>query len=101
MKFLGVPISYLITRGQQVKVFSQLLRKCKEQNLLIPVYQSNQQVLGVRYYVVYIAWKYKVALADTRDRCRHARRSSRMAGHFCVQYSFYRTTTIVVAKVTV
>lgn len=23
----GVPISYLMTRGQQVKVFSQLLRK--------------------------------------------------------------------------
>ena len=38
----GVPISYLMTRGQQVKVFSQLLRKCKEQNLIIPVYQSNQ-----------------------------------------------------------
>ena len=32
----GVPMMYLLTRGQQIKVVSQLLRKAKEQNLLIP-----------------------------------------------------------------
>jgi DNA polymerase delta subunit 1 len=32
----GVPMMYLLTRGQQIKVISQLLRKAKEQNLLIP-----------------------------------------------------------------
>nr|BAO20830.1 DNA polymerase delta catalytic subunit [Branchinella kugenumaensis] len=37
----GVPLSYLQTRGQQVKVVSQLLRKAKEQDLLMPVYQSQ------------------------------------------------------------
>jgi DNA polymerase delta subunit 1 len=32
----GVPMMYLLARGQQIKVVSQLLRKAKEQNLLIP-----------------------------------------------------------------
>ena len=32
----GVPLSYLQTRGQQIKVISQLLRKAMEQDLLIP-----------------------------------------------------------------
>lgn len=32
----GVPLGYLLNRGQQIKVVSQLLRKGKEQDLLIP-----------------------------------------------------------------
>lgn len=32
----GVPLSYLIVRGQQVKVFSQLLRAAQKRNLIIP-----------------------------------------------------------------
>jgi DNA polymerase delta subunit 1 len=32
----GVPLNYLVTRGQQIKVFSMLLRKTKKENLLIP-----------------------------------------------------------------
>ncbi|XP_065070198.1 DNA polymerase delta catalytic subunit-like [Rhopilema esculentum] len=32
----GVPLSYLLTRGQQIKVVSQLLRKTNKQDLLIP-----------------------------------------------------------------
>ena len=39
----GVPLSYLQTRGQQIKVISQLLRKAKEQDLLIPT--MSHQVL--------------------------------------------------------
>lgn len=33
----GVPISYLFTRGQQIKVASQLYRQARKHNLLIPV----------------------------------------------------------------
>lgn len=32
----GVPLTYLLSRGQQIKVISQLLRKAREQDLLIP-----------------------------------------------------------------
>ena len=32
----GVPLDFLLTRGQQIKVFSMLLRKCRTVNLLIP-----------------------------------------------------------------
>jgi len=32
----GVPINFLITRGQQIKVLSQLYRECKPRNLIIP-----------------------------------------------------------------
>merc|ERR1712012_376691 len=37
----GVPLSYLQTRGQQIKVISQLIRKTMEQDLLIPTHQSQ------------------------------------------------------------
>ena len=37
----GVPLSYLQTRGQQIKVISQLLRKAMEQDLLLPTHQSQ------------------------------------------------------------
>ena len=32
----GVPVSYLLTRGQSIKVFSQILRKCRQKGLLVP-----------------------------------------------------------------
>lgn len=32
----GVPLDFLLVRGQQIKVFSMLLRKCRRENLLIP-----------------------------------------------------------------
>lgn len=32
----GVPMSFLISRGQQIKVFSMILRKCRDENLLVP-----------------------------------------------------------------
>ena len=34
--YIGVPVNYLLTRGQQIKVFSMLLRKCRKEHLLIP-----------------------------------------------------------------
>lgn len=33
----GVPITYLLTRGQQIKVVSQLYRKARQHDLVIPV----------------------------------------------------------------
>lgn len=38
----GVPITYLLKRGQQVKVISQLLRKAKEHGLLLPTHRPGQ-----------------------------------------------------------
>lgn len=35
----GVPLSYLLSRGQQIKVVSQLYRKANSENLLIPCYK--------------------------------------------------------------
>ena len=32
----GVPLNFLLTRGQQIKVYSMLLRKTRKENLLIP-----------------------------------------------------------------
>merc|ERR1712012_1205785 len=40
-KVTGVPLSYLQTRGQQIKVVSQLLRRAMEQDLILPTYQSQ------------------------------------------------------------
>ncbi len=39
----GVPLSYLLTRGQSIKVFSQLLRKAQVKGFVIP----NIKVGGV------------------------------------------------------
>lgn len=38
----GVPISYLFTRGQQIKVASQLYRKASEYDLIIPTEKVGQ-----------------------------------------------------------
>ncbi|XP_005098812.2 DNA polymerase delta catalytic subunit [Aplysia californica] len=35
----GVPLPFLLSRGQQVKVMSQLLRKAKEQDLVLPAHK--------------------------------------------------------------
>ncbi|KAF5201446.1 Dna polymerase [Thalictrum thalictroides] len=35
-RVIGVPISSLLSRGQKIKVLSQLLRKAKQKNLVIP-----------------------------------------------------------------
>lgn len=37
----GVPMSYLISRGQQIKVFSMILRKCKDEKLLVPTLRKS------------------------------------------------------------
>lgn len=37
----GVPVSFLISRGQQIKVFSMILRKCRKENLLVPTLRKS------------------------------------------------------------
>ena len=37
----GVPMSFLISRGQQIKVFSMILRKCRNENLLVPTLKKS------------------------------------------------------------
>mmetsp|Transcript_68037 Transcript_68037/g.76173 ORF Transcript_68037/g.76173 Transcript_68037/m.76173 type:complete len:1199 (+) Transcript_68037:49-3645(+) len=37
----GVPMSFLISRGQQIKVFSMILRKCRNENLLVPTLKKG------------------------------------------------------------
>ena len=37
----GVPFSYLLARGQQIKVISQLFRKCLEEDIVIPNMKSE------------------------------------------------------------
>jgi DNA polymerase delta subunit 1 len=39
----GVPLNYLLTRGQQIKVVSQLLRKAKGRGFIMPVVKSEGQ----------------------------------------------------------
>lgn len=37
----GVPFSYLLSRGQQIKVISQLFRKCLEDDIIVPNMKSE------------------------------------------------------------
>ena len=37
----GVPMSFLISRGQQIKVYSMILRKCRKVNLLVPTLKKS------------------------------------------------------------
>lgn len=37
----GVPVSFLISRGQQIKVFSMILRKCRGEKLLVPTLKKS------------------------------------------------------------
>ncbi|DBA02210.1 TPA: hypothetical protein N0F65_007620 [Lagenidium giganteum] len=38
----GVPLDFLIERGQQIKVYSMLLRKCKDASLVVPTLPRSQ-----------------------------------------------------------
>lgn len=37
----GVPFNYLLSRGQQIKVVSQLFRKAREDNYVVPAFKSE------------------------------------------------------------
>ncbi|CCU99486.1 unnamed protein product [Malassezia sympodialis ATCC 42132] len=40
-EFLSVPFNYLLSRGQQIKVISQLFRKARDDGYLIPAYKGD------------------------------------------------------------
>ena len=42
----GVPMSFLISRGQQIKVYSMILRKCKAEQLLVPTVRKSGNPTG-------------------------------------------------------
>ena len=37
----GVPFNYILVRGQQIKVISQLYRRALEQDIVVPVVKSE------------------------------------------------------------
>lgn len=39
----GVPMSYLLARGQSIKVFSQILRKSRTKGLVVPNMKVREQ----------------------------------------------------------
>jgi DNA polymerase delta subunit 1 len=45
----GVPMSFLISRGQQIKVFSMILRKCRNEKLLVPTLRKSAPGSDVGY----------------------------------------------------
>ncbi|KFH00637.1 DNA polymerase, partial [Toxoplasma gondii VAND] len=45
----GTPLNFLLTRGQQIKVTAQLLRKCKELNYVVPVVKRTGGDNSVQY----------------------------------------------------
>lgn len=47
----GVPLSYLLARGQQIKVLSQLLRRASEDHLLMPRLQNKRIVF---YFFIFL-----------------------------------------------
>ncbi len=53
----GVPLSYLLSRGQQIKVISQLYRKANSEGLLIPCYKNQGSVAHDAYpYLLFSCW---------------------------------------------
>ncbi|RWS23196.1 DNA polymerase delta catalytic subunit-like protein [Leptotrombidium deliense] len=42
----GVPLNYLLTRGQQVKVTAQLMKFAKQSNFILPTTDYNKQKFG-------------------------------------------------------
>lgn len=38
----GVPVSFLLARGQSIKVFSQILRKARSKNMIVPTMKSQK-----------------------------------------------------------
>ncbi|KAL3808513.1 hypothetical protein ACHAXA_008334 [Cyclostephanos tholiformis] len=46
----GVPVSFLISRGQQIKVFSMILRKCRDVDLLVPTLKKSGNPNGDEGY---------------------------------------------------
>lgn len=44
----SVPIGYLTTKGQTIKVYSQILKKAREMNFLVPHTNFNEEILTIK-----------------------------------------------------
>ncbi len=72
----GVPMSFLLTRGQAIKVFSQILRKARQKGLLVPNIRVRILALTARLITV-LQPRFPVCIATNRLRtfelvCSHA-----------------------------
>lgn len=47
----GIPFNYLLARGQQVKVISQLFRKANEEGFVIPAMKSEGTYHSLRSFL--------------------------------------------------
>ena len=45
----GVPMSFLLTKGQSIKVFSQILRAARKEGYVVPYLKGGKMVDGVAY----------------------------------------------------
>lgn len=61
----GVTINTLMTRGEQVKVVTQLLSQAKDAGYLMPVYQGQGKCLKIKHIVFTIACKAKIKKLNT------------------------------------
>lgn len=41
----GIPFNFILQRGQQIRVISQLYRKAAEENYVIPAMKSESMIL--------------------------------------------------------
>ena len=53
----GVPMSFLLTRGQSIKVFSQILRKARQRGLLVPNLKVIRSQSLQDICMIVLAWK--------------------------------------------
>jgi len=67
----GVPFGYLLTRGQQIKVISQLYRKALEKDLVIPAMKAE----GMREEKVFPLIKRIICRQRGTVRGRHCARA--------------------------
>ncbi len=68
----GVPMSYLLARGQSIKVFSQILRKSRTKNLVVPNMKVCVGWGGVAGWVVWLPGGGSVITTLALLPCAHA-----------------------------
>lgn len=50
----GVPVNYLLNRGQQIKVVSQLLRKSREKGFILPTSRVTKSSNEIGFEGAYV-----------------------------------------------
>lgn len=65
----GVPMSYLLSRGQSIKVFSQLLRKARTRGFLIPNIKVRGQEREGRWQEENLCFLFICSVGGRASRC--------------------------------